>query len=210
MSGIRSKLRAALRNITRFFDGQNNNAGDNSVERTRKMIDHKIDGWSKNINKIDKEEEEKKKNKKRRRRLWFITILLIGGAAYLTVDYVKSHSSSIPSLEAKENVIEEITKDSTSTTVKEQPVQPASIQKKATKRKEVNKTTPDGEVLIEKPQYPERGFQSVEEAEEFQRQLHKYKEQQKRIKEEMEKGNSVFIIYKDQREDLVENERFII
>lgn len=197
MAGNRSRRRALLRNIERWFNGRDDRSVDNNdVERSRKMINHKINGWSSAF-------EDDPKKRKRMRRLWIVLILLTGCLAYLTVDYAKkSHQNTL--IEAKENVrTEEIIKDSTSIKKQAKPFTPEV-------KKETIKYTPDGEVLIERPVYPKRGFNSSEEAEEFKKLLDKYNEQQKRINEWKEKGNSVFIYYKDRREDLVEDERYII
>lgn len=205
MAGNRSRRRALLRNIERWFNGRDDRSVDNNdVERSRKMINHKINGWSSAF-------EDDPKKRKRMRRLWVILILLTGCLAYLTVDYAKK-SQPNPFLEAEEPVrIEEVIKDSTSA-VKTQ-VKPASTPEV---KKEAIKYTPDGEVLIERPVYPKRGFNSSEEAEEFKKLLIKYNEQQERMKEWKAKGNSVYIYYKDRRiEDYLNSleegeERFII
>lgn len=203
MAGNRSRRRALLRNIERWFNGRDDRSVDNNdVERSRKMINHKINGWSSAF-------EDDPKKRKRMRRLWVILILLTGCLAYLTVDYAKkSHQNTL--IEAKENVrTEEIIKDSTSIKKQAKPSTPEV-------KKETIKYNPDGEVLIERPVYPKRGFNSSEEAEEFKKLLDKYNEQQKRINEWKEKGNSVFIYYKDRRIDDYLNsleegeERFII
>ena len=204
MAGNRSRRRALLRNIERWFNGREDNSVDkNDVERSRKMINHKINGWSSAF-------EDDPKKRKRMRRLWFILILLTGCLAYLTVDYVKK-SQPNPFLEAKEPVrTEEVTKDSTSVKTQSKPASTPEV------KKETIKYTPDGEVLIERPVYPKRGFNSSEEAEEFKKLLIKYNEQQERMKEWKAKGNSVFIYYKDRRIDDYLNsleedeERFII
>jgi len=210
MAGNRSRRRALLRNIERWFNGRDDRSVDNNdVERSRKMINHKINGWSSAF-------EDDPKKRKRMRRLWFITILLIGSATYLTVDYVKK-SQPNPFLEAEEPVrteesvrTEEVTKDTTSVKTQAKPASTPEV------KKETIKYTPDGEVLIERPVYPKRGFNSSEEAEEFHKLLNKYNEQQKKINEWKAKGNSVFIYYKDRRIDDYLNsleedeERFII
>ena len=204
MAGNRSRRRALLRNIERWFNGRDDRSVDsNDVERSRKMINHKINGWSSAF-------EDDPKKRKRMRRLWFILILLTGCLAYLTVDYVKK-SQLNPFLEAEEPVrTEKVIKDSTS--VKTQAKQASTPEVK----KETIKYTPDGEVLIERPVYPKRGFNSSEEAEEFKKLLIKYNEQQERMKEWKAKGNSVYIYYKDHRIDDYLNsleegeERFII
>jgi hypothetical protein len=202
MAGNRSRRRALLRNIERWFNGREDNSVDkNDVERSRKMINHKINGWSSAF-------EDDPKKRKRMRRLWFVAALLIGSSAYFTIDYVKK-SQPNPFLEAEEPVrTEEVTKDSTSVKTKAKPASEV--------KKETIKYTPDGEVLIERPEYPKRGFNSSEEAEEFHKLLNKYNEQQKKINEWKAKGNSVFIYYKDRRIDDYLNsleedeERFII
>lgn len=186
MAGNRSRRRALLRNIEKWFNGRDDRSvNNNDVEKSRKMINHNINGWSSAF-------DDDPKKRKKMRRLWLIAALLMGSAAYFTFDYVKTNSSS-SFIEAKESVrTEEVTKDSTS--IKEQ-LTPAPVP-------EVNKTTkysPDEEALIERPVYPKRGFNSSEEAEEFYKLLNKYNEQQKRINEWKERGNSVFIMYKDRR-----------
>jgi hypothetical protein len=176
MAGNRSRRRELQRNIEKWFNGrEDRSVSNNDVERNRKMINHRINGWSSAF------DDDPKKHK--RMRLWLIIALLMGSAAYFTFDYVKSNSSNSFSEAEKSVKTEEVTKDSTST-----------IETK----KEVKYST-DEEALIERPVYPKRGFNSAEEAEEFYELLDKYNEQQKRINEWKGRGNTVSIVFRDRR-----------
>jgi len=176
MAGNRSRRRELQRNIEKWFNGrEDRSVSNNDVERNRKMINHRINGWSSAF------DDDPKKHK--RMRLWLIIALLMGSAAYFTFDYVKSNSSNSFSEAEKSVKTEEVTKDSTST-----------IETK----KEVKYST-DEEALIERPIYPKGGFNSAEEAEEFYKLLDKYNEQQKRINEWKGRGNTVSIVFRDRR-----------
>lgn len=191
MAGNRSRRRALLKNIEKWFNGrEDRSVNNNDVERNRKMINHRINGWSSAF------DDDPKKRK--RMRLWLIIALLIGSAAYFTFDYVKSNSfiEAEKAVKTEESVkTEKSVKDSTS--VKEQK-HPAVLPEA---KREVNTTKyfPEEEALIERPIHPKKGFKSSDEAEEFHKLLSRYNEQQKKINSWKEKGNTVFIQYKDRR-----------